>query len=196
MLDFEHWKRRTNTGIEMRDFGNLWKEFICYNNEPFLSHEEGYLGLILNYDHFQPYDHISYSMGAIYISVLNLPRKIRYKRENMILVGLIPGPYEPEKIINTFLEPLVEDLHHLWKGVDMNIPSIKTVKKVRCALLCVACDMPADQKFVDFFDTLLSWTVQDAFQVVWVIKTILALTENGGKRENMHTIEKFLQLTI
>jgi len=67
----------------------------------------------------------------------------------MILVGLIPGSHEPEKNINT-LEPLVEDLCRLWKGVDMNILSIKTVKKVRCALLCVACGMPAGQKICGF----------------------------------------------
>jgi len=98
--DCEHWKHRTNTGIKMRD-GYLWKEFICYNNEPFLS-EEGNLGLTLNYDHFQPYDHISYSMGAIYMSVLNLPRKIRHKRENIIVVGLIPGPMNQQKILTPF----------------------------------------------------------------------------------------------
>ena len=149
--DCEHWKHRTNVGVEMRDVydGNLWKEFISYSNEPFLS-EEGNLGLILNYDHFQPYEHISYSLGAIYMSVLNLPRKIRYKRENMILVGLIPGPHEPQKNINTFLQPLVEDLRRLWKGVNMNIPSIKAVKNIRCALLCVACDIPAGRKICGF----------------------------------------------
>ena len=62
------------------------------------------LGLIINFDFFQPFDHLTYSLGAIYMCVLNLPRESRYK---VILVGLIPGPHEPKR---TFLRPLVNDL--------------------------------------------------------------------------------------
>ena len=52
----------------------------------------------------------------------------------MILVGIIPGPNEPRLHINSFLEPLVEDLQQLWKGVEMTTP--EGVKSVRAALLC------------------------------------------------------------
>ena len=38
--------------------------------------------------------YIEYSVGAIYLIIQNLPRSMRYKRENVILVGLIPGPKE------------------------------------------------------------------------------------------------------
>ena len=31
---------------------------------------------------------------------MNLPRAIRFKRENIIIVGLLPGPKEPSKSIN------------------------------------------------------------------------------------------------
>lgn len=54
---------------------------------------------------------------------------MRYKRENMILVGLIPGPHEPGHDINSFLKPLVTDLSKLWRGVNMNIESARCVKK-------------------------------------------------------------------
>lgn len=50
---------------------------------------------MLNLDFFQPYKHVQYSLGAIYMTVLNLPRSDRNKIENVILVGLIPGPNEP-----------------------------------------------------------------------------------------------------
>ena len=64
-----------------------------------------------NVDWFQPYKHVQYSVGAIYLIVLNLPCNLRYyRKENMILVGIIPGPYEPSLGINSFLEPLVIDL--------------------------------------------------------------------------------------
>ncbi len=51
---------------------------------------------MLNMDFFQP---TTYSVGAIYLTVMN---SIRYKSENVILAGLIPGPDEPE--MNSFLE--------------------------------------------------------------------------------------------
>lgn len=39
-----------------------------------------------------------YSVGAIYLIVLNLPRHERFKEENIILVGMTPGPNEPKNI--------------------------------------------------------------------------------------------------
>ena len=73
----ERWRSRSNIDGKLSDIfdGKLWKSFTCYQNEPFLS-EPGNLGLILNFDFFQPYLHTTYSLGAIYMSVLNLPREI------------------------------------------------------------------------------------------------------------------------
>lgn len=92
----EKWKQRINDEV-LRDVydGKVWKEFITYNQEPFLS-EDGNFALMLNMDFFQPYKHIQYSLGAIYLTIMNLPRDIRYKQENIILAGLIPGPNEPK----------------------------------------------------------------------------------------------------
>ena len=149
--DCEKWRSRITNEEELYDIydGKMWKKFICYENEPFLS-EAGNLGLLLNFDFFQPYNHVSYSLGALYMSILNLPHKLRYKRENMILIGLIPGPHEPRHDINSFLKPLVNDLTKLWRGVNMNIASMQCVKKIRCALICVACDIPAGRKICGF----------------------------------------------
>lgn len=71
--------------------GQVWKDFQSFNNEPFLS-ESGNYALMMNLDFFQPYKYVQYSLGAIYMTVLNLPRGVRNKQENVILVGLIPGP--------------------------------------------------------------------------------------------------------
>ena len=84
-----------------------------YDGQPFLS-EPGNFALVINMDFFQPYKHVQYSVGAIYLRILNLPRGIRNKAENVILVGLIPGPHKLQHDINTFLEPLVTDLLSLW----------------------------------------------------------------------------------
>ena len=40
----------------------------------------------------------------------NLPQNLRYKPENIIIVGIIPGPAERKKTINSYLTPLVNEL--------------------------------------------------------------------------------------
>ena len=54
------------------------------------------------------------------MAVLNLPREISFLPENVILIGIIQGPHEPSKNINSFLRPLVDDLHDLWNGVVLD----------------------------------------------------------------------------
>ena len=46
---------------------------------------------------------------------------MRFRRENVLIVGIIPGPSEPSHNINSYLEPLIEDLKSLWKGVTVNL---------------------------------------------------------------------------
>ena len=71
--------------------GNIWKKFQQFDNQAFLSNPNNY-GLLLNIDWLQPFEHINYSVGVIFLVILNLPCSIRFKRENVILVGIIPGP--------------------------------------------------------------------------------------------------------
>ena len=82
--------------------GRVWKEFMVVNGTPFLS-EKFNFALSLNVDWFQPFKHVSNSIGVIYLSILNLPRTERYKPENIILCGIIPGPVEPKETINSYL---------------------------------------------------------------------------------------------
>lgn len=58
-------------------------------------------------------------MGAIYLPILNFPRQLRNRQENIILVGIIPGPTEPHLHLNSYLEPLVQELVKLQKGVKL-----------------------------------------------------------------------------
>lgn len=71
---------------------------------------------------------------------MNLPRSKRFLKENMILVGLIPGPNEPSLNVNSYLELLIDELKVLWKeGIMPDYPTQQLLMKE--ALLCVACDM-------------------------------------------------------
>ena len=56
-------------------------------------------------------------MGVIYLVFVNLSREIRFRKENVIIIGVIPGPKEPKGNINFFLKPLVDELLDLWNGV-------------------------------------------------------------------------------
>ena len=104
----------------------------------------------MNIDWFQPYKWTQSSIGVIYLTVMNLPYYLRFKREFVILVGLIPGPREPKRDINSYLRPLVGELLDFWDGVFMQIISEDKEQKVRCALICVASDMPASRKACGF----------------------------------------------
>ena len=113
----ELWRtRQQHPGIYSDIYdGKIWAEFQDPDGIPFLSLPYNY-AFQLNVDWFNPYKHTKHSEGAIYLSILNLPRQERYLQENIILVGVIPGPKEPSLHINSFLKPLVTELINLWKG--------------------------------------------------------------------------------
>ena len=121
--------------------GQMWEhfEFDCMG-EPFLANSMDFL-IILNCDWFQPFKHTQYSVGVLYLAVANLPRHIRFCRENIMVVGIIPGPSEPSKNINSYLDPLATDLKQLWTGVTVKINGRPTA--IRAALYCLACFVPA-----------------------------------------------------
>ena len=79
-----HWRSRVSSDDSLQDIydGRVWKSFLEYDGRPFLSEEYTY-AFMINIDWFQPYKHLTYSVGAIYLSVFNLPRKDRYKIKNM-----------------------------------------------------------------------------------------------------------------
>ena len=111
------------TSIPWRCFdGRVWRDFQSPEMKNFLASPYCYL-LTMNVDWFQPYKHNIYSLGAIYLTIQNLPRTIRYKSENIILVGIIPGPHEPSCTVNSYLTPLVQELQEAWTaGLRVTTP--------------------------------------------------------------------------
>lgn len=84
----EKWRHQTCTDDVLSDIydGNIWKEF---NGLKFFFFKEPHnFGRMLNVDWFQPFKYTNYSVGAIYLSILNLPREERFKRNN-IYIGRI-----------------------------------------------------------------------------------------------------------
>ena len=94
-------------------YGRVWRDFQIYEDVPFLSAPRKY-ALMVNVDCMQPFKHTTYSIGVIYLVLTKLPRAERFKKDNVILVGVIPGPSEAPITINTYLSPLVDELLILW----------------------------------------------------------------------------------
>lgn len=148
---YEAWRSRRVENGELKDVydGKIWSEFMNYNGTPFLSKPFSF-GLMINVDWFQPYKHVQYSVGAIYLIILNLPRHMRNKTENIILLGIMPGPHESSYNVNSYITPLVEELNNFWHGKEMNVSGFSSKQVIRCALLCAACDLPAGRKLCGF----------------------------------------------
>ena len=118
----ELWRSRKSSENQLSDVydGNIWKEFLSSKHNFFLNSKRSY-GVMLNFDFFQPYKHTTESYGALYLTLMNLPRSERFKQENVILVSIVP-PFEHEpSTLNSFLRPLVDELKEFWvSGVRLN----------------------------------------------------------------------------
>ena len=89
-------------------------------------------------------------MGVIYLVIAHLPRNERYKLENVIVVGCVPGPREPQHTMNTYLSFMVDELEELWKGIHVTVPNTHIPVNIRAALISVICDIPACRKVCGF----------------------------------------------
>lgn len=145
--DCKLWKeRRTLDGVYSDIYdGNVWKEFVA---KGFLNNDDN-LALQLNVDWFQKFKRRNnISIGVVYVTVLNLPRSLRYKLKNVIVFGIIPN-LEHEPPLDEYFEPLVAELLEFWNtGKMLRTFRCPEGKKVRCALINVAADLPAARKCV------------------------------------------------
>ena len=148
----QKWRQRVVPDDLMGDVydGEVWKSFKGVDQNNFVQNPYN-LVLFMNVDWFQPFTHVKYSVGALYLTVQNLPRSERNKVENVILCGIIPGPKEPKKTMNSYLSHLVTELKEFWHGIEIPMPhSIFKRAVVKVALAGVSCDIPAVRKVCGF----------------------------------------------
>ena len=88
-----------------------------------------------------------FSTWPILMQNLSLPPAERVKYENMILIGLIPGPKNC-KDIDSFLVPLLEELQQLVKGVPAFDASEQEEFTLKGYLCIVSGDTPAIAKLM------------------------------------------------
>ena len=107
------------------------------------------LALLLFLDFFNPFTRSVHSSGVLCMTVLNLPRSVRYQRKWSMLIGIIPGPEEAQCHINTFLKPVVDDLLSLYDGMKVRAGDGREFL-TRAVLLPVLGDIPASRKVSQF----------------------------------------------
>ena len=157
-----HWTNRPTFDNLLTDIydGSVWQSFKGTDSAKFFRSEmaDSHLGLMINIDWFQPYDGTIHSTGAVYAVICNLPRNIRFKRKNILLLGLLPGPNEVSlHKINHYLAPIVNELESLWDGVTLNkTHECQEGKRIRAALILVSCDIPAARKICGHVSALVS----------------------------------------
>lgn len=147
----ESWRNRDVPSDMLFDIydGNVWNDFTKLDK---VSPNEHLVLLTLNIDWFEPFHNANYSCGAIYLTINNLPRSERFKKENVILVGVMPGPSASHTTeLNNYLSPLVDELIMLYdQGIQVSNPVTGSPILIRAALMMVACDMPAARKTCGF----------------------------------------------
>ena len=178
----ELWCKRSNFRVsgnptDVYD-GDVWSKY-----EKFLDAPYNYL-LTLNIDWFSPFEYGHYSVGAVYLVIQNFPISIINKPENIILVGIIPGPNEPELTLNRYLAPLIQELSTaLAEGFEVRAVELggqQLPKTIQLALTCVACDIPAPRKVCGFLGHRAKLGCNKCYKAFEHIKEDISTWSNYG----------------
>ena len=82
-------------------------------------------------------------MWPVFVVPYNMPPWVCMEESNFMMALLIHGPSSPSKEFDVFMEPLVEELIDLWKGVDAFDAISREKFKLHAAVLWCIHDYPA-----------------------------------------------------
>ncbi|XP_049349488.1 uncharacterized protein LOC125814082 [Solanum verrucosum] len=131
-----------------------WKPFD--EHHPSFATEPHNVRLGFTSDGFQPFRNSksSHSIWPVVLIPYYLPPWLCMKQENFILSMLIPGPNGPGDAIDTYLQPLIEELKELWEvGIETFDASTKQNFKLNASLLWTINDFPA-------YENLSRWSTK------------------------------------
>ena len=123
--------------------GECWKDLD--DRYPKFADDARNVRLGLASDGFNPYRNMSskHSTWPVMLIPYNLPPWICMKQTNLILSMIIPGPHSPGNDIDIYLQPLVDELQQLWKGVETYDATANKKIPLKAALLWTLNDFPA-----------------------------------------------------
>ena len=112
---------------------------------PTFAAEKKNMRLGLSIDGFNPFNmkNTMYSCWLVLLVNYNLPPDLCMKKENIMLSLLIPGPQKPGNSIDVYLEPLIEDLNHLWSIGELVYDAMtRSTVTLKAMLLWTISDFP------------------------------------------------------
>ena len=97
--------------LAFKHINSKWLEF---------EQEPRYLKMGVGLDGVNPFSMRSsrWSTWSIVLINYNLPPFLSFKKEHLVLSLIIPGKRQV-KDLNVYLDPLIDDLLELWKGIDV-----------------------------------------------------------------------------
>ena len=111
--------------------------------ESFNDHQDTnsiHLSAILNTDGVNLYSSSRVELWPVFMAVNELNPKLRFARENLLLIGLWQGKGKPP--FKQFLSHVCHDLNSLMRnGVQIEVDGLKYTVYVR--VLCITLDLPA-----------------------------------------------------
>lgn len=177
MCDFKDWLSRFYTRADIEvvldkstsnaaydPMCNIWdgealRNFRGPDDKLFLDCPPGESRLIFSV-HAEKFGCIANQQGGMQVTrevlcmvCLNLPRNLRYRPENIYLVGVIPGLSEPSAIqMNHILSPLIDVLLEMWhNGLFLrHTPKHPFGRRSRVAVVPLVADLHTGQKMAGF----------------------------------------------
>ena len=113
---------------------------------PTFAAEKKNMRLGLSIDGFNPFNmkNTMYSCWLVLLVNYNLPPDLCMKKENIMFSLLIPGPQQSGNSIDVYLEPLIEDLNHLWSIGDLVYDAVtRSTFTLKAMLLWTISGVPA-----------------------------------------------------
>lgn len=137
VFDGSHFDKLSRKQVKVGD--------VQYSHRYFSGERDIALGL--STDGFGPFRRRKHSAWPLLIFNYNLPPETRFHQENIICIGVIPGP-KAVKDLDSFLIPLIEELALLACGVRAYDALTRTYFALRAYLILAFGDMPAIAKLM------------------------------------------------
>ncbi|GJF00485.1 transposase family Tnp2 domain-containing protein [Phanerochaete sordida] len=100
------------------------------------------LALGLSTDGFAPFKRRSQTCWPLIVYNYNLPPQERFKKDNILCLGVVPGPHKPQDI-DSFLWVLAEEMLQLAHGTPTYHALDKSLFRLHAHLILAAGDIPA-----------------------------------------------------
>ena len=167
-----------------------WKHFD--RTHPSFASEPRNIRLGLCADGFAPHGQYgkTYSCWPVIVTPYNLPPGMCMKSPYMFLTLICPGPNNPKKNIDVYLQPLIEELKQLWDvGEETYDVSRKEKFTMKAALMWTVNDFPA-------YGMLSGWSTSGLLGCpICMEKSMAFYLQHGKKASYFDCHRQFLPLT-